>query len=356
MHAEPSYWRARQVERLPSRPRQNRPLWLGHSAGCSPDGPLGGAGSFVEEDETWDDQELVLYGVVGLQRGQGGAHGGSTVLVRDGRRTRAVRTSEGLSFAGPDGGSITVTSRRRGDDDHFDEIRKGAATGPFLASPHGRAAWAAGKMAGRLPRPVEVEWAPVTILVDGQGAPFDMCDLGDGYWAAAGRVAAATITIDSRQVPISAVSLERLASREPPPPPVPHLGDRTETVLQSLDDRFARVPFSRVHGLANYWALQAVEIDHVSRLTFQEGLSDQQREALKAYWLRRIEDRLREPMDRVRRHDIEAMHRSRVSRRLRNRRFLFQLWFNTLGPGAKTWFGNRYVGIRHYTFRLRWRP
>jgi hypothetical protein len=121
-------------------------------------------------------------------------------LVRDGRRTRAVRTSEGLSFAGPDGGSITVTSRRRGDDDHFDEIRKGAATGPFLASPHGRAAWAAGKMAGRLPRPVEVERAPVTILVDGQGAPFDMCDLGDGYWAAAGRVAAATITIDSRQV------------------------------------------------------------------------------------------------------------------------------------------------------------
>jgi hypothetical protein len=107
-----------------------------------------------------------------------------------------------------------------------------------------------------------------------------------------------------------------------------------------LDDRFARVPFSRVHGLADYWALQAVEIDHVSRLTVHEGLSDQQREALKAYWLRQIEDR----------------HRSRVSRRVRNRRFLFQLWFNTLGPGAKTWFGNRYVGIRHYLFRFRWRP
>jgi hypothetical protein len=194
------------------------------------------------------------------------------------------------------------------------------------------------------------------ILVDGQGTPFEVCDLGDGYWAAAGRVPAATITIDSRQVPISAVSLERLASREPPPPPVPYLGDRTETVVQSLDDRFAQVPFSRVHGLADYWALRAVEVDHVSRLTVDEGLSDQQLEALKAYWLRRIEDRLREPMDRVRLHDIEAMHRSRVARRLRNRRFLFQLWFNTLGPGAKTWFGNRYVRIRHYTFRLHWRP
>ena len=260
-------------------------------------------GSFVEEHETSDDAELVLYGVVGLQRGQGGAQGGTLALVRDGRRTRAVRTSEGLSFAGPEGGSITVTSHRRGDGDQFQHIREGAAIGPFLASPHGRAAWAAGDMAGRRPRPVEVEWAPVTILVDGQGTPFEVCDLGDGYWAAAGRVpAAATITIDSRQVPISAVSLERLASREPPPPPVPYLGDRTETVVQSLDDRFAQVPFSRVHGLADYWALRAVEVDHVSRRTVDEGLSDQQLEALKAYWLRRIEDRLREPMDRVRLH------------------------------------------------------
>jgi hypothetical protein len=35
---------------------------------------------------------------------------------------------------------------------------------------------------------------------------------------------------------------------------------------------------------------------------------------------------------------------------------LFQLWFNTVGPGGKTWLGNRYVDIRRYTFRLRWRP
>jgi hypothetical protein len=192
--------------------------------------------------------------------------------------------------------------------------------------------------------------------VDGQATPFEVCDLGDGYWAAAGRVPAATITIDSRQVPINAVSLERLASREPPPPPVPYLRGRTETLVQSLDDRFARVPFSRVRGFADYWALREVEVDHVGRLAVDEGLSDQQREALKAYWLRRIEDRLREHIDSARLHDIGAIHRSWVARRLRNRRFLFQLWFNTLGPGAKTWFGNRYARIRHYTFRLRWRP
>ncbi len=310
----------------------------------------------MEEPETSDDEELVLYGVVGLQRGQGGARGGTVALVRDGRHTRAVQTSEGLSFAGPEGGSITVTSHRRGDDDHFEHIREGAAIGPFLASPRGRTAWAVGDRTGRLPLPVDAEWAQVTILVDSQGTPFEVCDLGDGYWAAAGRVPAANIIIDSRKVPIGAVSLERLASREPPPPPVPDLGDRTGAVVQSLDDRFARVPFSRVHGLADYWALRAVEVDHVSRLALQEGFSDQQLEAMKAYWLRRLEDRLRKPMDRARLHDIETMHRSRVARRFQKKRFLFQLWFNTLGPGAKTWFGNRYVRIRHYTFRLRWRP
>jgi hypothetical protein len=277
-------------------------------------------------------------------------------LVRDGRRTRAVRTSESLSFAGLEGGSITVTSRRRGDDDQFDHIREGIAIGPFLASPRGRAAWAGGDRDGPIPRPAEVEWTSGTILVDGKGTPFDVCDLGDGYWAAAGRVPAATITIDSRKVPLRAVSLERLASREPPPLPVPDLGERTGTVMQSLDDRFARVPFGRAHGSADYWALRSVEVEHVSRLALQEGLSDQQLEALEAYWLRRLEDRLRKPMDRRRLHDIEAMHRSRVARRFRNRRFLFQLWFNTLGSGAKTWFGNRCVRVRHYTFPLRWRP
>jgi len=73
----------------------------------------------------------------------------------------------------------------------------------------------------------------------------------------------------------------------------------------------------------------------VSRLALQKGFSDQQLEAMKAYWLRRLKDRLRKPMDRVRLHDIETMHRSRVARCFQKKRFLFQLWFNTLGPGPR---------------------
>jgi hypothetical protein len=300
----------------------------------------------VGEPETSSDEELAVYGVVGLKRSQAGAEGGTLALVREGRRTRAVRTSESLTFAGAEGGTIKVTSHRPGDDEQFETIREGAAIGPFLASPAGRAAWAELDRPG-LPLPVDLDWAPVTILVDGQATPFEVCDLGDGYWAAAGRAPAAVILIDSRKVPVSAVSLERLASREPPPPPVPDLGERTAPLMQALDDRFARVPFSRIHRSA---------VDHVSLLALREGLSAQQLEALKAYWLRRVEDRLREPMDRVRLHDIDAMHRSRVARLLRNKRFLFQLWFNTLGPGGRTWCANRYAGIRRHTFRLRWRP
>jgi hypothetical protein len=308
----------------------------------------------VEEPETSADAEIVLYGVVGLQRGRGGRQG-DLRFVRPERQARVVWMSERLTFVGPEGGLITITSHRPGDDDQFQRIRAGAPMNPYLASPRGQVALAARGKDSPVPRPVEVDWTPTTILVDGQDTPFEMCDLGDGYWAAAGRIPAAIVTIDSRKVPISTVSLERLASREPPPPLAPDLGDRTKTVIQALDDRFARLPFGRVHRSADHWALRDVEIDHVNRLAHREGLSNEQLEALEAYWLERIEAPLRMTMDRHRFKNIEAMHRSRIARHL-GRGFLFQLWFNTVGPGARTWFGNRYVGIRHYTFRLRWRP
>ena len=111
------------------------------------------------------------------------------------------------------------------------------------------------------PRPVEVDWAPATVPVDGEAAAFEVADLGDGYWAAVGRLADATVTIDSRGVPLSAVQLERLASRRPPPPAPPDIGERSAAVMQALDERFARLPFGRVHGFADHWALRSVEAE-----------------------------------------------------------------------------------------------
>jgi hypothetical protein len=125
--------------------------------------------------------------------------------------------------------------------------------------------------------------------------------------------------------------------------------------MGGVDDRFGRLPFGRVNCFAEYWALRAVETDHVGRVAHQEGLSQQQYEALEAYWLKRVEAELSERLDEWHFEKIEASHRSRAPWRLRSK-LLAQLWFNTLGPGARTWFGNRYTTVGRYTFRPRWRP
>jgi hypothetical protein len=83
---------------------------------------------------------------------------------------------------------------------------------PYLASPSGKAAQQGRSRVEPIPRPENVEWTPITISVDGHNTPFELCDLGDGYWAAIGEVPAAIVTIDSRGVSLSAVGLERLAS------------------------------------------------------------------------------------------------------------------------------------------------
>jgi hypothetical protein len=297
--------------------------------------------------------DLVLYGVVGLARG-GGGHGGLGT-VGTGRQRRTVLMDETLSFVGAESRTVTVTSRLPGNDEQLEQIREWAPMNTYLKSPAGEAAFAGWDQVGPMPRPVAVEWAPIAITVDGSEMPFQMCRLGDGYWVAIGRAPDAIVTVGSEGVPLSAISLERLYSRQPPAPPPPDMGDRTESVIAGLNDRFTRVPFARVHGSADYWALRDVEIDHADRLADQEGLSEEQRLQLQTYWLRRIEDPLRPTMDRLMFSGMDAMHRSRIARHL-GHGFLFQLWFNTVGPGARCWFGNRYVGIRRHTFRLRWRP
>ena len=98
-----------------------------------------------------------------------------------------------------------------------------------------------------------------------------------------------------------------------------------------------------------------MEIDHVKLLGRQQGLSEQQLEAVESYWLRRTHAPLSETLDQLRSRQRGEMHRTRMTRRIKSRA-LSQVWFNTLGPGGRTWFGNRYTTIRHYTFRFRWRP
>ncbi len=82
---------------------------------------------------TSDERHPVLYGAVGLDRH--GIVSGGMGFLGTGRGARAVLLSESLSFDGPEGATVTVTSRRPGDDDQFERARTWAPTGPYLALP-----------------------------------------------------------------------------------------------------------------------------------------------------------------------------------------------------------------------------
>jgi hypothetical protein len=114
--------------------------------------------------------------------------------------------------------------------------------------------------------------------------------------------------------------------------------------------------FASGAGTSDYWALHSVEEDHVRSLAHRYVLSDQDQAAVRAHWMARVEAELADTNERLRFKDMDAASNSRIARRLMGRNLLYNLWSNTLGPGAKCWFGNRHTPIRHYTFRLRWRP
>ncbi len=302
-------------------------------------------------------EDLLLYGVVGLER-QAGRMGtlslaGANAGPRKDRR-RYVRASESVSFVGPRGTSITITSHRSGDHRQYEQIRQWAPMNTYLQTPSGRATLASRGSSELFPQPIQVEWRPVTILVDGQQMPFDVCDLESDFWAAVGRPSSVDVTISSCGVPLDLVVLERIERHNLRALPMPHLGAKTDALSKHLDERIRRIPFKRVNRWADYWALRDIEVEHVARLACQHLLSRHEQSSLEAHWLARIHNEVGPTLDQLEQQGNSPVDLARMARRLRFN-FLFQLWFNTLGPGARTWFGNRYTTIRHYTFRIHWR-
>lgn len=141
---------------------------------------------------------------------------------------------------------------------------------------------------------------------------------------------------------------------QPEPPPLPDFDSMPPGVRQDLDTRMQIVPFDRVHRLADYWALRSIEQEHIIKLARHFDLAPAQQESVEAWWLKEIDDRLDDPLRRLGSHLLAVNHRGR--RRYGRSKVLFQLWFNTLGPGGRTWFQNRYTPIRRYSFRIHWRP
>jgi hypothetical protein len=262
--------------------------------------------------------------------------------------------SRRISFTAPDGSSITVTSERETGADRYGTIRSSAPMNTYLATPAGQEMMTAKRGTGVLPEPPDVEWTATTIDVGGDAAPFEVCDLGGGFWAAVGRAPGVVVTLDSRNVALDTVALEPID--EHPVAALPDLGGRSAAISRDLDERFARVPFHRVRGRSDSWALRAVEVDHIRRVALRLPGSDADRQGLEAHWLGRIDRQLAGANERFSFRDGEETLNSRVASRLRGHNAVFQVWWNTLGPGARCWLANRYGPIRHRTIRLRWRP
>jgi hypothetical protein len=297
--------------------------------------------------------KLTLFGISGLERGRGGSGGLGMVVDEEGRH-RHVQTSYSITFNDPAGQTITVTSQHLADNEKFETIRRWAPMNTYLATPEGKDQLRASRDDARPLDPIEVDWRPARIAVDGKDTAFEVCDLYLGWWVGVGRVPHAVITIGSQGVPLGSVRLEHVD--EHPVPALPDLGDMGEDVLADLEPRFMRLPVRRVRGRSDYWALHSVEEDHVRNLARKFALSDRDQAAVRAHWMARVEAELADTNGRLRVKDIDAASNSRIARRLIGRHLLYNLWSNTVGPGAKCWFGNRYAPIRHYTFRLRWRP
>jgi hypothetical protein len=139
------------------------------------------------------------------------------------------------------------------------------------------------------------------------------------------------------------------------PPPAPDFDSLPHEVSDDLDARFSRIPFSRVRRYADYWALRDIEADHIRKVAHRNRLSDDDRKIVEAWWLARLETELVDTLNRLGTERRARMTRLRRGTWRSHSKVFSQIWFNTIGPGGKCWFGNRYTTVRHYTFRLRWR-
>ena len=142
---------------------------------------------------------------------------------------------------------------------------------------------------------------------------------------------------------------------EPAPVAWSDLGAMSQNLQQHLDARVARLPMRRLRKWNDLSELRAVESDHVERLADRYSLSDSDHAALQRLWFERIDAELAEVTEHLR--DIEMTRQRRIHRRYDRLGdyYLGQLYWNTLGPGGETWFGD-HVPVRRFLFRLHWRP
>lgn len=152
--------------------------------------------------------ELPLYGVEGWPgqrqvRGISGAGRGAGQVTR-----MSVAVDHSLGDV-----SITVTCHRH-QDNGLASLRRWVLQNAVRAALLDHADDEFSPEVGRIQQAArldELPWEEVTITVDGQPAPFRLCEVLDGRWVAVGRCADTDLTLDSRGVPLAGLTLVRLA-------------------------------------------------------------------------------------------------------------------------------------------------
>lgn len=123
-------------------------------------------------------------------------------------------------------------------------------------------------------------------------------------------------------------------------------------MARELASRYDQLPVHRIRRHADVWALRRVEEEHVERVARRYQLDDVARDATLDWWLGEVQRRCAGTSARL----DEQRRLQRIHRHPRFRsNAVFQIYWNTVGPGGRTWFENRYATIRRYTFRIHWR-
>lgn len=129
----------------------------------------------------------------------------------------------------------------------------------------------------------------------------------------------------------------------PPPPEVPVV------IASDLAARYDRLPVAHVRRYADLWALRRIEKEHVDRLARRHQLDETARDVTASWWLTEVQRRCARTSGRLQREDRRRFQQIHRHPRFRSNA-VFQLYWNSVGPGGRTWFANRYATLRRYTF------
>lgn len=154
--------------------------------------------------------DLVAYEVLGWRSGKG--YGGAVGRLPGTDPPIPVRISVTSQATRPTGGSVAITVRRRSDGSRKED----AVLNPLLSVRLKRRERDRPDIDAVRRQASGLTWRTAVVIVDGVATTFEVCDLGDGMWAAVGETPQFALTLAGDDVPLS--DIELVQATEPLPP------------------------------------------------------------------------------------------------------------------------------------------